>query len=101
MPGRRFVVAVQWHPESFWNREDSFQLLFDAPTAEAALRTEPTRVGYSQHEGAEEAAWTSPKLQRVDGTHPVVYPAAGSHANYFAPALYLGRSAAQGVGCDL
>jgi putative glutamine amidotransferase len=30
MPGRRFVVAVQWHPESFWNREDSFQLLFDA-----------------------------------------------------------------------
>jgi putative glutamine amidotransferase len=30
MPGRRFVVAVQWHPESFWNRADSFQLLFDA-----------------------------------------------------------------------
>lgn len=30
MPGRRFVVAVQWHPESFWNREDSFRLLFDA-----------------------------------------------------------------------
>ncbi len=34
------------------------------------------------------------------GTHPVVYPAAGSHANYYQPALYLGRSAAQGVGCD-
>jgi putative glutamine amidotransferase len=30
MPGRRFVVAVQWHPESFWNRPDSFQPLFDA-----------------------------------------------------------------------
>jgi putative glutamine amidotransferase len=30
MPGRRFVVAVQWHPESFWNRSDSFQSLFDA-----------------------------------------------------------------------
>jgi putative glutamine amidotransferase len=30
MPGRRFVVGVQWHPESFWNRPDSFQLLFDA-----------------------------------------------------------------------
>ena len=30
MPGRRFVVAVQWHPESFWNRPDSFQSLFDA-----------------------------------------------------------------------
>jgi gamma-glutamyl-gamma-aminobutyrate hydrolase PuuD len=30
MPGRRFVVAVQWHPESFWNGADSFQRLFDA-----------------------------------------------------------------------
>jgi len=30
MPGRRFVVAVQWHPESFWNRADSFQSVFDA-----------------------------------------------------------------------
>ena len=29
-PASRFVVAVQWHPESFWNREDSFQRLFDA-----------------------------------------------------------------------
>jgi putative glutamine amidotransferase len=29
-PGRRFVVAVQWHPESFWDRADSFQPLFDA-----------------------------------------------------------------------
>jgi putative glutamine amidotransferase len=29
-PASRFVVAVQWHPESFWNRTDSFQRLFDA-----------------------------------------------------------------------
>ncbi len=29
-PESRFVVAVQWHPESFWNRADSFQRLFDA-----------------------------------------------------------------------
>jgi putative glutamine amidotransferase len=29
-PASRFVVAVQWHPESFWNRPDSFQQLFDA-----------------------------------------------------------------------
>jgi putative glutamine amidotransferase len=33
MPGRRFVVAVQWHPESFWNQPDSFQSLFDAHAA--------------------------------------------------------------------
>jgi putative glutamine amidotransferase len=30
MPGRQFVIAVQWHPESFWNQSDSFQPLFDA-----------------------------------------------------------------------
>jgi putative glutamine amidotransferase len=30
MPDRRFVVSVQWHPESFWNRPESFQPLFDA-----------------------------------------------------------------------
>lgn len=29
-PARRFVLAVQWHPESFWSRSDSFQPLFDA-----------------------------------------------------------------------
>jgi putative glutamine amidotransferase len=29
-PRNRFVVAVQWHPESFWSRPDSFQRLFDA-----------------------------------------------------------------------
>jgi len=30
MPTRRFVVGVQWHPESFRGRPDSFQPLFDA-----------------------------------------------------------------------
>ena len=40
------------------------------------------------------------KLEIVDGTHPVVYPAAGSHANKFTAALYLGSSADAGVGCD-
>ncbi len=29
-PAARFVVAVQWHPESFWAEADSFQRLFDA-----------------------------------------------------------------------
>jgi putative glutamine amidotransferase len=29
-PMCRFVLAVQWHPESFWSRPDSFQPLFDA-----------------------------------------------------------------------
>ena len=58
----------------------------------------PTDVGYSQHDGAETAAWDASKLEKVGGTHPVVYPAEGSHANYYGPALYLGSSADRGRG---
>jgi hypothetical protein len=52
----------------------------------------PALVGFSQHEGAESAHWGDSKLEIVDGTHPVVYPALGSHANYFTAALHLGRA---------
>jgi len=76
------------------------QLNFDAATPAAALQAHPYGVGYSQHVSAERAEWDSPKLELVAGTHPVVYPAEGSHANYFSGALFLGRSAAEGVGCD-
>jgi hypothetical protein len=80
---------------------EMIQLVFDAEDAHAALDAEPTVVGYSSHEGAERADWDDEeKLQRVEETHPVVYPAAGSHANKFTEALYLGSSAEAGVGCD-
>ncbi len=79
---------------------EMIQLDFRASDARQALTMNPEEVGYSQHDGAESARWGDSKLEIVDGSHPVVYPAAGSHANYYQPALYLGRSAAQGVGCD-
>jgi hypothetical protein len=79
---------------------EMIQLVFDSSNVRDALTTAPTSVGYSQHEGAERAAWSSSKLERVDGTHPVVYPAAGSHANFYDDGLFLGSSASQGVGCD-
>jgi hypothetical protein len=79
---------------------EMIQLDFDSSNVHDALTTAPTSVGYSQHEGAERAAWSSSKLERVDGTHPVVYPAAGSHANFYDDGLFLGSSASQGVGCD-
>jgi hypothetical protein len=79
---------------------EMIQLDFDTATPEQALGMKPALVGYSQHEGAESAHWGDSKLQIVDGTHPVVYAALGSHANYFTSALHLGRSAAEGVGCD-
>ncbi len=79
---------------------ETVQLLFDAADAREALGEDPVAVGYSQHEGTERAEWDDEKLELVDGTHPVVYPAAGSHANFYDEALYLGSSAEQGVGCD-
>jgi hypothetical protein len=79
---------------------EMIQLNFDAPDARAALAAQPTAVGYSSHEGAERADWGDDKLELVAGAHPVVYPAAGSHANKFTAALYVGSSAEAGVGCD-
>jgi hypothetical protein len=94
-----FYVYNDWNNlhEGDW---EMIQLNFNAADASAALATKPTKVGYSQHEGAEGASWGSDKLKIVDGTHPVVYPAAGSHANFFGEGLFLGSSAQQGVGCD-
>jgi hypothetical protein len=94
-----FYVFNDWNNlhEGDW---EMIQLVFDVPTAAAALHASPVEVGYSQHEGAERAAWDDPKLERLDGTHPVVHPADGSHANFYGEALYLGSSASEGVGCD-
>ncbi len=47
---------------------------------------EPLQVGYSQHCSGERRDWNA--TARIDGTHPVVYVAVGSHANYFAPGLH-------------
>jgi putative glutamine amidotransferase len=33
MPDRRFAVAVQWHPEAFWDQGGAFQPLFEALAA--------------------------------------------------------------------
>ena len=77
-----FYVYNDWNDkhEGDW---EMIQLDFPAGTAAEALGAKPTKVGYSQHEGGESAEWGDDKLQIVDGTHPVVYPARGSHANYY------------------
>ncbi|MCP8308434.1 MAG: Vps62-related protein [archaeon] len=42
---------------------------------------EPIYASYSQHEAGEKTSWAN--VEKVDGTHPKVYVAQGSHANYF------------------
>ena len=94
-----FYVFNDWNNlhEGDW---EMVQLVFDAATPAEALKRSPVSVGYSQHEGAERAAWDDAKLERLGDTHIVVHPADGSHANFFGEALYLGSSAEEGVGCD-
>jgi hypothetical protein len=94
-----FYVFNDWNNlhEGDW---ETIQLVVDAATPAEALQRAPSEVGYSQHEGAERSGWSDDELERVGGTHPVVHPAAGSHANFYGEALYLGSSAEEGVGCD-
>ena len=100
-------LAVQYWFFYYYNRYNNLhegdwegiQLLFDVGTIEEALQTQPMSVGYSQHFGGEIALWDDDKLDRQDD-RVVVYPATGSHASYFEPALFLGRSGSQGFGCD-
>ena len=104
-PGRLALQYWLFYVYNDWNNLhegdwEMIQLLFDADNARQALAGRPTAIGYSQHEGAEEAGWGADKLELIGGTHPVVYPAAGSHANFFGDGLFLGSSADQGVGCD-
>ena len=107
-PARPGKVALQYWLFYTYNEFNNLhegdwemiQLNFDAADAGAALSQEPVLVGYSAHEGAESAEWGDDKLELVDGSHPVVYPGAGSHANKYTEALYIGSSAEAGVGCD-
>ncbi|MGH3081405.1 MAG: hypothetical protein ACRDNH_09780 [Gaiellaceae bacterium] len=107
-PARPGMLALQyWLFYAFndWNNLhegdwEMIQLVFAAESARAALSQDPVEVGYSQHEGAERAEWDDEKLELVGGRRPVVYPAAGSHANFFDEALFVGTSGEQGVGCD-
>ena len=104
-PGQLVLQYWLFYAYNDWNNLhegdwENVQLIFDAPDARTALSEDPVSVGYSQHEGAERADWGDEKLELVDGRRPVVYPAAGSHANFYDEALYLGSSAEQGVGCD-
>jgi hypothetical protein len=106
-PDRPDRLALQywfyWYYNDWNNKHESdwegIQLLFEATSIEEALSADPLSIGYAQHEGGERADWEDQKL-RKRGSRPVVFSSAGSHASYFASALYLGRSGGEGFGCD-
>ena len=79
---------------------EGMQLSFDSNVVADALGEEPSEVIVFQHAGGERANWEDGKVQK-EGTHPVVYPAAGSHATFYDSAVYLGNGQnGSGVGCD-
>ena len=84
--------------ESDW---EMIQLTFDADTVEEALAAEaPASVVFAQHAGGESANWDDDKITR-DGNHIHTYSAAGSHATYYQPAIWIGWGAnGSGFGCD-
>ena len=103
-PGRLALQYWLYYVYNDWNNKhegdwEMLQLVFPADSASEALDRQPLEVGYSQHSGAQRAAWNDPRLHRK-GTHPLVYSAAGSHAQFFDSALWFGYSAEAGVGCD-
>ncbi len=80
---------------------EGMQITFPhASGPQQALAQGPSEVALFQHSGGEKASWGSGKVEK-EGTHPVVYPAAGSHATFYDSAVYLqnGRRGS-GVGCD-
>jgi hypothetical protein len=79
---------------------EGMQLSFEAETTTEALKEEPSEIILFQHAGGERASWDEGKVQK-QGTHPVVYPAAGSHATFYGSAVYVENGQnGSGVGCD-
>ncbi len=79
---------------------EGMQITFDAANPQEALEIEPTEMILFQHAGGERARWNDPKVEK-EGSHPVVYPAAGSHATFYRSAVFVGNgSRGSGVGCD-
>ena len=79
---------------------EGMQIAFEANTARGALAEGPSEMILFQHAGGERADWEDSKVDK-EGTHPVVYPAAGSHATFYDSTVYVQNgSNGSGVGCD-
>ena len=79
---------------------EGMQIAFEANNAREALAKGPSEMILFQHAGGERADWEDSKVEK-EGTHPVVYPAAGSHATFYDSTVYVQNGAnGSGVGCD-
>jgi hypothetical protein len=106
-PGYSGLVVQYWFFYYFNQFNDvhegdweGMQISFKADTPAAALAQGPSQIALFQHAGGERADWGDTKVQK-DGTHPIVFAAAGSHATFYDNAIYIQNgSHGSGVGCD-
>jgi hypothetical protein len=107
-PGTSELVVEYWFFWYFneWNDLhegdwEGMQIAFHGGTPKRALQTGPYEVALYQHAGGEKASWDDSKVEK-SGTHPKVYPAAGSHATFYNSAVYVQNGQhGSGVGCDV
>jgi hypothetical protein len=79
---------------------EGMQIAFEANDPRRALAEGPSEVVLFQHAGGERADWEDAKVEK-EGTHPIVYPAAGSHATFYDSTVYVENGqGGSGVGCD-
>ncbi len=106
-PGHSGLVVQYWFFYYFNQFNDvhegdweGMQIAFDADTPAQALADGPSEIALFQHAGGERAGWDDTKVQK-EGDHPIVYPAAGSHATFYDDAVYIENGQnGSGVGCD-
>jgi len=103
-PGFALQYWFYWYFNQFNDLHESdwegMQITFEATDAATALHEEPSEIILFQHAGGERAHWTDGKVQK-EGTHPIVYPAAGSHATFYDSAVYVENGQhGSGLGCD-
>jgi hypothetical protein len=107
-PGVRGLVVQYWFFYYFNQFNDlhegdweGMQIAFHASTPAEALARGPYEIVLFQHAGGETADWDDDNKLERQGTHPIVYPAAGSHATFYDDATFLETgSGGSGLGCD-
>jgi hypothetical protein len=66
----------------------------------------PMKITYAWHHGGSTFDWDDPKFLKMDGTHPAVFVARGSHASYWSSEPFtfwqnIGPlGIADGIGCS-
>ena len=104
-PGQLALQYWLFYAYNDWNNLhegdwEMIQLVFDAGNAHDALMTRADECRLQPARRCRARGLELRKLERVGGTHPVVYPAAGSHANFYDEDSSSAAPPSQGVGCD-